>query len=233
MKSLAALVSLAPVALLVVGCSADVVDDDVASSEAPLTLTPSGCASPNVTTAPKRDAQGRPIAGTAHTTLKGCVVGRAGEDGDSVIDRVTTLLGNNEKLGAVTDQQGSRLFSRFSPVNSPSGSLSSGQTQNVDITLAADHSPKGQIKITRKADDGTYQLSLVNNKPITATALFFTVDVIKVGNLTVDIQVKPESNGVSVRGVSDVQLEQAPEQAEQAGAIVRDMFKWLQKELSR
>lgn len=229
--------ALLSISLLLAGCSADVADEEaIGASESQLTtLTAAGCASPDVTTVPKRNAQDQPIAGTARTALNGCVVGRANETGASVLSRAMTLLGNNAELALVRDQNDAKLFDRFQPTGSASGSLtaSTGHQQLIDITLAADEAPKGQIRMTRKTNaDGTYSLSIVNNKPFKVSVLFFSVDVIKANNLKLDIKLKAEANGIVVTGTSEVQLEQAPEQAEQASQMVRDMFAWLTDELA-
>ncbi len=222
-----------PAVLALTACAGTVDDDDAESSES--ALTAAQCATPTINTVPKTDSAGRPISGTAKTTLKGCIVGRANETGASVIARSTTILGDTAKIGQMKDDAGRPVFSQFTP-RQPTGSLtsSSGLVQEIDVKLNVDYSPYGRLRVTRKASsDGSYAVSITNSTAFKATILFFPVEVIKPGNLKLDVTLKPESNGITVTGATEVALEQAHEQAAQSSQLGRDMFEWLRDELAR
>jgi len=230
------LATLLPLSLLVAACSTTVGDDAVGTDAPELNtvLTPEGCATPNVTTAPKTDAQGQPIAGTAKTSLAGCILGKPGENGASVVARATAILASNEKIASMTDAQDKPYFKSFTPAGPATGTLQTGQKQLVNVTLNADQNPKGQMELTRKSNaDGTFSMSTINTKPFTVKVLFVTVEVIKQNNLTLAIVLKPEANGITVTGASEVTLEQQQDQAGQASQMVKDMFAWLTEELNR
>lgn len=224
-----------PAFLALAACSADVQDENVGSNDAALTsFTAAQCQTPNVATQPKKDASGQEIPGTAKTTLSGCIVGKANETGAGVITRSVALLGNNAKLGAMTDGNDQPMFTEFTPVGPPSGQLATGQTQDVDVVLNGDFDPKGRLRFTRKLNaDGTYNISIVNITPIKVAILFFPVTGIETGNLKMDSKLTPQANGITVVGTSEVQLEQNQEQAAQSSTLVSDVFAWLTEELAR
>lgn len=232
MKNITRFLVLPVLGLSLAACSFDGDREDVASTDAQLTA--SQCRTPSTTTVPMKDASGQPIDGTARTTLNGCVLGNAGETGAAVITRAAALLNNSAKLGTVTNADGDRLFSDFTP-GATSGSLTSsgGLVQDVDATLNVDYSPKTRLRITRKSKaDGSYSLSIVNITPVNVTVGVFSVDVVKTGNLTFSATLKPESNGITVAGASDIRLEEAQERAAELSKMVRDVFTWLTKQLA-
>jgi hypothetical protein len=234
MKRIACLVSaLSLTALVMTGCATGR-DDGTESSEAALTsLTAQQCQAPNVASVPKTDSAGRPIDGTAKTTLTGCIVGKANETGADVISRATALLGDTAKFGGMTDDTGKPLFSKFT-ARAPSGTLAAGLVQEIDVELNADYSPAGRIRVTRRANsDGSYSLAISNVSAFKATFLIFPVEAIRPGNLSLNVTLKPETNGISVNGKTEVQLEQQPEQAAEASQLGTDMFTWLTEELAR
>lgn len=60
----------------------------------------------------------------------------------------------------------------------------------------------------------------------------FSIDVVQPGNFTITATLKPEANGATVAGTSDIQLDYAPERPEELSKLVRDVFTWLTKELA-
>ncbi len=224
-----------PAFLALAACSADAQEESVGSDDAALTsFTAAQCKTPNVVTTPKTNASGQAIAGTAKTSLNGCIVGKANETGASVITRSVAILGDNAKLGAMTDSMDAPMFTKFTPVGPPSGQLATGQTQDVDVVLNGDFDPKGRLRFTRKLNaDGSYQISIVNITPIKVSILFFPVTGIETGNLKMDSKLTPQANAITVVGTSEVALEQNQEQAAQSSKLVSDVFAWLTEELAR
>ncbi len=94
MRQLACIASLsiALVALGAAACGTATDDEGSSSADALTTLTTAQCKTPAVHTSPKTDASGAAIAGSAHTTLAGCIVGAQGETGDAVLTRLTALM---------------------------------------------------------------------------------------------------------------------------------------------
>lgn len=219
---------------LALGACASVTDDGGAtSSEALTSLTPAQCKTPAVHTAPKKDPAGAAIAGSAHTTLSGCIVGAQGETGDAVLTRLTTLLGNTARLGAVQDEQGAPVFSRFAP-GTKQGTLATSLTQDVDVTLAMAHTPSTKLHTVQHNVAGApYTLSIVNATAMTASVAFFTVTVVNPGELSLTLEVKTAANGVTVTGASDIVLQQQQDQAATASVLVSDLFRWVTTELSK
>lgn len=216
-------------------CTYDGQRDDTASSESLLTtLTAQDCRTPSTTTAPLTDSAGNPLEGSARTKLNGCVVGKTGETGKDVVGRAAAILGSTAKLATVTNAQGERLFTSLTPAGGTTGSLSSGLVQEADATLnVTGYSPKTRLRITRKSNaDGSYTMSLVNITAVNVTAGVFSVDVVQPGNFTFSATLKPEANGATVVGASDIQLDLAPEYADQLSQMVLDVFGWLTKELA-
>jgi hypothetical protein len=84
MRKLACLASFS-LALVALGaaCATAADDEGSSSADALTTLTTAQCKTPAVHTSPKTDASGAAIAGSAHTTLAGCIVGAQGETGDA------------------------------------------------------------------------------------------------------------------------------------------------------
>jgi hypothetical protein len=216
-------------------CTDDGDRDETASTESQLTtLTAQECGTPSTTTAPLTDSAGNPLEGSARTKLNGCVVGKTGETGNDVVRRAAAILGSTAKLATVTNAQGERLFTNLTPVGATSGSLASGLVEEADATLnVTDYSPKTRLRITRKSNaDGSYTLSIVNITAVNVTAGIFSVDVVQPNNFTFSATLKPEANGATVAGASDIQLDLAPEYADQLSQMVRDVFAWLTKELA-
>lgn len=216
-------------------CTHDGDRDETASTESPLTtLTAEECRAPSTTTAPLTDAAGNPLEGSARTKLTGCVVGKTGETGADVIRRASAILGSTAKLETVTNAQGERLFTDLTPVGAPSGSPASGLVEEADATLnVTDYSPKTRLQITRTSNaDGSYTLSIVNLTAVNVTVGVFSVDVVQPGNFTFSATLKPEANGATVDGASEIQLDVAPEYADQLSQMVLDVFAWLTKELA-
>lgn len=216
-------------------CTFDGSREETASTDSELTtLTAQQCRTPSTSTVPKKDASGQPIDGTARTSLNGCMLGNSGETGRDVMTRASALLGDSTKLGKVTNADGERLFTEFTP-GATSGSLTSsgGLVQDVSATLNVDYSPKTQLRITRKlGSDGTYSLNIVNTTPVNVTVGVFSVDVVKTGNLKFSATLKPEANGISVAGASEIELEEAKERAAELSKMVQDVFAWMTKQLS-
>ena len=226
--------SLVPICLIVVGCSSanDDADGSSSSTEALTAFTAAQCKTPTVHTTTKEDDDGAPIAGSAHTTLSGCIVGHHDETGEETLQRLITLLGDTSKLSSVTDDQGQPVFSRF-VAGARAGALTSSLTQDINVTLAMTGSPKTTLHAVQKRPVGMpYSLSLTNATPVVASVFFFSVTAVETGNLSLSIQVKPQQNGISITGTSDVILEQEQDKAAQASAIVTDVFTWLTTELA-
>lgn len=215
------------------GCSVSSSDDSSSSSEALTQLTAAECSSPNVTTGPKLASSGRPIVGSAQTTLRGCVLGRAAENGAALSERVATLLSDTSRIGQVRKADGSKVFASFRP-GRPRGSLDTELVQDIDVELAMDYSPSARIRTVRKrASDGSYSLSITNVTPFEATLLLLPVTVIAPQNLTFQMSTSPEANGVRVTGKGAVLLDVQQEQASNAAEIVTSLFEWLTDELRR
>jgi hypothetical protein len=213
---------------------ADDSDDVETSSEALTTFTAQQCRAPAVTTAPLLNASTRrPIDGTARTTLDGCVLGRPNETGAVMTTRSTTLLGDTARFGALKQDDGTPVFSRFTPL-APTGSISSpsGQIQDIDVRLNMSFSPSARLRVTRRQNaDGSYSLSIANITPFRATIAFFPVTVVKANNLTLEAHLRPEANGIGVRGTSQITLEHEKQQAANASVLVQNVFDWLTTEL--
>ena len=226
--------TLASVCLVIAGCSADTDDSGGASTstDALTALTATQCKTPTVHTKAKEDDDGAPIAGSAHTTLSGCIVGKRNETGEEVLQRLVTLLGDTSKLAGVTNDQGEPVFRRFA-AGAKSGALTSSLTQNINVTLAMTGSPKTTLRAVQKRPAGMpYSITLANTTPVVASVLFFSTTAVETGNLTLSIQVKPQENGITVTGTSDIILEAQQDKAAEAGAIVTDVFSWLTSELA-
>jgi hypothetical protein len=225
--------SIALVALGVAAC-ATVTDDEGSSSVEALTpLTTAQCKTPAVHTAPKTDASGAAIAGSAHTTLAGCIVGAQGETGEAVLTRLTALMADTGRLGTVKDADGAKVFQQFTP-GTRHGSLSASVFQDFDVVLALDHSPFTRLHTSQSRPAGApYSLSIVNATPLAASVAFFTVTVVNPGEFTLTLQGKAAANGITVTGASDIILQQQQEQAASASVLVTDVFRWLSTELAK
>lgn len=234
MRTLACLASLCFVAVSVSACTADTGSDDDAetSSDALTALTAAGCKTPTIQTSAKKDSNGQAIYGSAHTTLSGCIVGARGETGEAVLTRLTTLLGDTSKLSSVENDDGDRVFSRFS-AGSKKGALATSLTQDLDVTLAMTGSPQTKLRAVQKRAAGKpYTLSIANTTEVNAKFAFFTIKVVDPGNLSLSIEVKPQQNGITVTGVSDIVLLQQQDKAAQSSTLVTNVFKWLTSELA-
>jgi hypothetical protein len=236
MRKLACLASFSLVVAAVgsIAACASVQDDVGASSaDALTTLTVAQCKTPAVHTAPKTDSSGATIAGSAHTTLAGCIVGAQGETGDGVLTRLTTLLADTGKLGTVKDAQGAKVFSQFTP-GTRHGSLTSSVTQDFDVVLALDHAPFTRLHTAQSRPAGApYSLSIVNSTPLAANVAFFTVTVVNPGEFSLTLQGKAAANGITITGASDIVLQQQQDQAASASVLVTDVFRWLTTELAK
>jgi len=235
MRKLACLAALSLAITAVVACTSVSSDEDdgTTSTDALTSLTAAQCKTPAVQTSPKKDSAGNPIAGSAHTTLSGCVVGSQGETGDAVRARLTALLGDTPRLGTVKNAQGAPVFNQFTPA-ARHGTLATSLTQDIDVTLAMDHSPYTKLHTVQKqTPSGTYSLSIVNATVVQASVFFFTVTVVNPGNLSLILEVKSQLNGITITGASDIILEQEQDQAASASVLVSDLFRWLTTELAR
>ena len=233
MRKLACLAAFS-IVVAAVGACASVADDDGASSaDALTTLTVAQCKTPAVHTSPKTDSSGSAIAGSAHTTLNGCIVGAVGETGDGVLTRLTTLLGDTGRIGTVKDSQGAPVFQTFTP-GSRHGTLATSVTQDFDVVLAMDHAPYTKLHTAQtKPAGGAYSLSIANATPLSANVAFFTVTVVNPGEFSLTLQVKAAANGVTMTGASDIILQQQQDQAASASVLVSDLFRWLTTELAK
>lgn len=234
MRKLACLAALSLAVTAVAACSSVNNDDGATSADNALTtLTVAQCKTPAVHTSPKNDAAGNAIAGSAHTTLAGCIVGAQGETGDAVLTRLTALLGDTARLGTVKDAQGAPVFQVFTP-GAKHGTLATSLTQDIDVTLAMDHSPYTKLHTAQNRPAGApYTLSIVNATPVLAAVAFFTVTVVNPGELSLNLEVKVAANGITVTGGSDIVLQQSQEQAASASVLVSDLFRWLATELAK
>jgi hypothetical protein len=233
MRKLACLAAFS-VVVAAVGACASVADDEGASSaDALTTLTVAQCKTPAVHTSPKTDSSGAAIAGSAHTTLNGCIVGALGESGDGVLTRLTTLLGDTGRIGTVKDSQGAPVFQTFTP-GSRHGTLATSVTQDFDVVLAMDHAPYTKLHTSQTKPAGApYSLSIANATPLSADVAFFTVTVVNPGEFSLTLQVKAAANGVTMTGASDIILQQQQDQAASASVLVSDLFRWLTTELAK
>jgi len=206
----------------------DDADDPFASTEAALTtFTAAQCNSPTVTTQ-------LPALGVARTSLNGCLLSRApNESGAAMMTRASTLLGDTPRFGTLKRDDGERVFSRFTPL-APTGSLTSstGLVQDIDVRLNMPFSPSARLRVTRKRNtDGSYGIVITNVTPFRATIAFIPVTVVKVNNFALDVRLRPEANGLGVRGTSQITLEHEKQEAANASALVRQLLDWLKGEL--
>jgi hypothetical protein len=233
MRKLAYLAGFSLAATVIGACASLNDDGGTTSTDALTTLTAAQCKTPVVHTSGKTDSSGDAIAGSAHTTLTGCIVGSQGETGDAVVTRLTTLLGNTSRLGTVKDAQGAPVFQQFTP-GTRHGTLATSLTQDIDVTLAMDHSPYTKLHTAQHNVAGApYALSIVNATPLLASVAFFTVTVVNPGELSLTLEVKAAANGITVTGASDIILQQQQDQAASASVLVSDMFRWLTTELAK
>ncbi|MDB4938435.1 MAG: hypothetical protein JWP87_5407 [Labilithrix sp.] len=234
MRKLSCLAAVSTTLVFIAACAATSEDDsDTTAADALTSLTVAQCKTPTVHTAPKAAPGGGTIAGSAHTTLAGCIVGAQGETGDAVLTRLTTLLGNTSRLGTVKNAQGAPVFQHFTP-GARQGSLGGSLTQDFDVTLAMDHSPFTKLHtVQHKAAGSPYTLKIVNATALSASVAFFTVTVVEPGNLTLTLEAKPQLNGITVTGASDIVLEQEQDQAASASVLVSDLFRWVTTELAK
>jgi hypothetical protein len=233
MRKLACLAALS-LAVAAAGACASVTDDDgTTSADALTTLTVAQCKTPTVHTSAKTDSSGAAIAGSAHTTLSGCIVGAQGETGDAVLTRLTTLLADTGRIGTVKDSQGAPVFSQFNP-GTKHGTLATAVTQDFGVTLAMDHSPYTKLHTSQSRPAGQpYSLSIVNSTALSADVAFFTVTVVNPGEFTLTLQAKAAANGITLTGASDIILQQQQDQAASASVLVSDLFRWMAGELAK
>lgn len=236
-KGMRRLLPLLALAALALGCAASAGEDSGSSDEAVSlqTLTAAACKTPVLKTKAMTGADGAAIPGSASTTINGCIVGKTGESGKDVSARVVTLLGDTAHIGKVLGADGEPVFAKFTP-GPPSGTLggANGIVQDVDVTLSMFSSPSSRLRITRKLGaDGVYSLHITNVTPFKASVAFIPVTAIDAGNLTLDVQMKQEANGLGVTGGGSVQLDVMQDQAAGASGLVNDLFSWLKTELAR
>jgi hypothetical protein len=219
---------------LALGCASGAPDEaEVGQSGAD--LTSSQCAQPTIESAPHTDSSGRPIDGTAHTTVTGCILASSGETGAALLGRATALLTDTNSFASVTDPQGQAVFSSFRP-QAPTGSLTSpgGLVQDVDVALNMQFNPSTRLRVTRKqAADGSFDVTLTNITALKATIAIFPVTAVNPGDLSVSVKLGGESNGITVSGAGDVTLQVQKDQANQTGQIVSDLFDWLKTKLAQ
>jgi hypothetical protein len=216
-----------------VGCAGALGEDLNASDSALVSLTADQCKTPTVHSAPKTDAQGRPIAGTAKTSVQGCIVGKAGEAGTDVLARASALLGDTSKFGTLTDSTGQRVFSSFSP-HAASGTLATGIVQDVDVTINVDFSPSTRLRVTRKqGSDGVLTVSISNITAVTARLAFLPVTVVNPNDLSLNVKLSAETNGISVAGTGEVTLQQQKDRAAESAQLVSQVFDWVKGQLEQ
>ena len=234
MRKLAALVAVSSAIALVAACAVQSEDDTGTGADSALTsLTVAQCKTPKVHTAAMAGQGGGAIPGSAHTTLEGCIVGPQGETGDAVLTRLATLLGNTTKLGTVKNAQGGPVFQQFTP-GGRSGSLATSLVQDIDVTLAMDHSPFTKLHTVQKRAAGApYTLKISNATALSASVAFFTVTVVEPGQLTLTLEAKAAANGITITGASDIILQQQQDQAASASVLVSDLFRWVTTELAK
>ena len=234
MRTLACLATLSLALSFTAACASVDGDDEASSSvEALTSLTAAQCKTPTVHTSPKTDPSGGAVAGSAHTTLAGCILGASGESGESVVARLSSLLANTAALGTVENDQGQPVFQRFTP-GAKHGTLATSLTQDIDVTLAMTGSPKTSLHTVQRRPAGKpYALSIANTTPVIASLAIFSVTVVKPGNLSLTLEIKPQENGITVTGASDIVLEQQQDRASQASVLVGDVFRWLTTELKK
>jgi hypothetical protein len=210
-----------------VGCSGDVADDTGTANSELVTLTAQQCNSPAIATAPLKDSAGRPIFGTARTTVDGCILGKAGETGEATLVRAKALLNDTARFGTITDSQDKPIFSQFRP------QAASGVNQEVDVTLNASFNPSTRLRVTRQDVGGAFNVKITNVTPVKATITFFSVTAVKPNGLSLDVKISPESNGIKIVGAGEVTLEQQKERAEESAQLVKQVHEWLTEELAR
>lgn len=233
MRKLACLAAFSLVVAAAGACASVSDDEGTTSADALTTLTVAQCKTPVVHTSAKADSSGAPIAGSAHTTLTGCIVGAQGETGDAVLTRLTTLLADTGRIGTVKDDQGAPVFSQFNP-GTRHGTLATSVTQDFGVTLAMDHAPYTKLHTVQSRPAGApYSLSIVNSTALSADVAFFTVTVVNPGEFTLTLQAKAASNGISLTGASEVILLQQQDQAASASVLVSDLFRWVATELAK
>jgi hypothetical protein len=76
-----------------------------------------------------------------------------------------------------------------------------------------------------------YSVRITNVTAFQASIMLFPVTAIEAGRLTLDVQMKPEANGLTVTGHGTVLLSAMQDQAGTASEIVGDLFGWLTTEL--
>lgn len=217
--------------LLTPACAPADEEDDSASSGEAVTLSSESCQTPEVKTAPQATQAGAPIAGTAHTTMSGCIVGAQNETGTALVSRITQLLGDTKRFSELKDPQRKALFSRFA-AQPATGSLDTGLAQEIDIQLDVAYSPATRLRVVRRTlANGTYELRVSNVTPMRASFGLIPITVIDPGNLSVEVSIRPEANGVAVKASLDVKLEASKEKASATSQSMRDVFDWLQTEL--
>jgi hypothetical protein len=209
-----------------VGCAADADDMDTASSEL-VTLTAAQCNSPTIQTTPLKDSAGRPIFGTARTSVDGCILGKPGEAGSATLVRAKALLNDTPKFGTLTDSEGKRVFSSFRP------QAASGVNQDVDVSLNASFSPSTRLRVTRQDVGGAFNVKITNITPVKATITFFAVTAVKPNGLSLDVKLSAEGNGIKVVGAGEVTLEQQKERAEESAQLVKQLHEWLTEQLAQ
>lgn len=233
MRKLACLAALSLAVTTAAACASVSDDEGTTSADALTTLTVAQCKTPVVHTSPKTDSSGTAIAGSAHTTLAGCIVGAQGETGDGVLTRLTTLLADTGRIGTVKDAQDAPVFSQFNP-GTRHGTLATSVTQDFGVVLAMDHAPYTKLHTAQsKPAGGAYSLSIVNSTALSADVAFFTVTVVNPGEFSLTLQGKAAANGVTLTGASDIILQQQQDQAASASVLVSDMFRWLTTELAK
>jgi hypothetical protein len=215
---------------LTVGCStAEPLDDSASALSA---LDPLRCASPTVSTGPKVDASGQPIDGSALSTLSGCILANAGESGEQLLSRASALLVDTAKFGELSTSDHRRVFSKFE-LQPVTGTLATGLTQEVEVELNQDHSPSARLRfVRRQSPGGELLISISNVTPLVAHVVLFTVTVIDVNGLVINLHFKPGENGLRVNGDGEATLKQQKERAPDVSLLVKNLFDWATGQLS-
>jgi hypothetical protein len=213
------------------GCAGG--SDDASSSDSALTLGPQQCRGPSIGSAPRLDASGAPVPGTARTTLSGCILGRAGETGAALLARAAAIFEDPEKLGSLTTDGGGAFFTKFAPLP-PTGTPATALVQDADVQLSWASAPTGRLRVTtREAADGTFTLSILNLTALEAFVAGDTATVVDPGNLALNMRFKPESNGVTVVGTTELTLLEDLSTATPSSMLVRQVFLWIASELAK
>lgn len=216
--------------VLLAGCAAEAAEDDedVMASEDAISVQ---CGRANTVT---RDGA---TAGAATTTLnKSCILGKAGESGAAVVTRIEAIVRDTARLGQVTKNDGTRMFSKFTPVGRPT-ETAAGLAQDVDVSiptgtkvLGAEIKATARLRFVRKRNaDGSYDFTMTN-----ATAIgVLGGTTVRPGNMDLALHIVPGDRGVFLTGESAVKLEDHKDSDRALSQNIGDIFNWLKGQLGR